>query len=689
MSAFSKRKDVYEKEKGMRSGKRLLSLLLCCMLIGNVLPVNAKENVEGSNITNETTNIEEDQTLNNEEQISEEIEIKDGNDPEVTKEKEKEASDNNGADEELETEETIQENTKVTGESWLWPVKECTTISSGYGYRTHPTSGKWKLHSGIDIPAQAGTPIRATQSGYLVVKGFNQYRGYWSVIDHQNGTYSDYQHMSSYAISTNQWVNQGDIIGYVGSTGDVTGAHLHFEIRTGAVNQAGNYDSLTPVNTNKDSISYVYDIAPTPSVPDITNQTPIVAVDANGIMSTRFNAVSNVYHYDIVLFSTNNVELAFTNIGTATQGEMQLPRKGVYYVYIYAYGSTGERTISQPAQAIWVGKNINIGEDVITGIKSKNGSYLFTESVDGVLKKGSYSDNEKELNKYLYRIVKLNSNNEYAIYSKLNNKALTVESTGFQNEVGLSFKTYTGSNLQKFVFKDIGSKTNYVIAPVGSSFVLDAGNMETNKMFIYIYTSYENNNQYFSLANLKATPQPVTNLKAVPAGKNKVKLTWTASKNAEGYLVYSQKNGKYGYCTMATKQTMAIDTKALDTEYNFYWVYPYVKDGSGKRIVGKCTKYVYAKGIVPAVTNLKATSLKGSVKLTWTSSPGADGYLIYGKTASGKYGYISMTTKATSYTHKKASKAEYNFYWVYPYHNKNGKRVIGLKCNYVYGKAKR
>lgn len=179
---------------------------------------------------------------------------------EPTEEEKSGAKEDVASEDEQEAEQFEQDNTRVAGENWLWPVKGCTTISSGYGYRTHPISGEWDLHKGIDIPAQIGTPIRATQSGYLVVKGYNQYRGNWSVIDHQNGTYSDYQHMSSYAISSNQWVNQGDIIGYVGSSGDVTGAHLHFEIRTGAVNQAGNYDSLTPVNTNKDSINYVYEI---------------------------------------------------------------------------------------------------------------------------------------------------------------------------------------------------------------------------------------------------------------------------------------------------------------------------------------------------------------------------------------------------------------------------------------------
>ena len=183
-------------------------------------------------------------------------------------------------------------------------------------------------------------------------------------------------------------------------------------------------------------------------------------------------------------------------------------------------------------------------------------------------------------------------------------------------------------------------------------------------------------------------PAAVDSFKAAAAGKNKVKLTWNASERAEGYIIYAQKNKKYAYCGMTSK-TSYVDTKALDTDYNFYWVYPYVTGTDGKRVVGKSPSYVYAKGVCVSVTNLKAANQKGSVKLTWTKSVGADGYLIYGKTSSGKYGYIGMKSK-TSYVDKKASKTEWNFYWVFPYHmDANGKRAVGQKSTkYVYGKAK-
>ena len=77
------------------------------------------------------------------------------------------------------------------------------------------------------------------------------------------------------------------------------------------------------------------------------------------------------------------------------------------------------------------------------------------------------------------------------------------------------------------------------------------------------------------------------------------------------------------------------------------------------------------------------------MQLTWSASYGAEGYLIYGKTATGTYGYKGMTTRGYTFTDKKASTKEFNFYWVYPYHkDKDGKMIVGGTPKYVYGKAK-
>jgi len=181
----------------------------------------------------------------------------------------------------------------------------------------------------------------------------------------------------------------------------------------------------------------------------------------------------------------------------------------------------------------------------------------------------------------------------------------------------------------------------------------------------------------------------VTTLKAESAGKNKVKLTWGAAEGAEGYLIYAKKGKTYAYVGMTTKGTTYTDTKALDSDYNFYWVYPYIKGESGNMLVGTCSKYAYAKGVTLAVTNLKANGTTGKVTLTWTASQGADGYLIYGIRPGQSYGYIGMTTTGTKFVDTKASKADWTFYWVFPYHkDAEGKMIVGGTAPYVYSKAR-
>lgn len=182
----------------------------------------------------------------------------------------------------------------------------------------------------------------------------------------------------------------------------------------------------------------------------------------------------------------------------------------------------------------------------------------------------------------------------------------------------------------------------------------------------------------------------VENLKA-SSSVGKVKLTWSEVKDAEGYLIYGIRGGgnKYGYIGMTSK-TSFVNVKALTSDYNYYWVFAYCKDENGKMYPGLTAHYVYGKAQkCAAVTDLKASSVKGGVKLTWTKSAGAEGYLVYGIHPGEKYGYIGMTTKGTTFTDKKASSTDWNFYWVFPYHtDSNGNKVVGGTPKYVYGKAK-
>jgi murein DD-endopeptidase MepM/ murein hydrolase activator NlpD len=104
-------------------------------------------------------------------------------------------------------------------------------ITSGFGYRTDPITGQQAFHSGVDFGASCGTPIKAAGTGVVLSAGYNGGYGNATVINHGGGLGTLYGHQSAFAVSAGQRVEQGQVIGYVGSTGKSTGCHLHFEVR--------------------------------------------------------------------------------------------------------------------------------------------------------------------------------------------------------------------------------------------------------------------------------------------------------------------------------------------------------------------------------------------------------------------------------------------------------------------------
>jgi len=105
-------------------------------------------------------------------------------------------------------------------------------ISSNFGMRKHPISGFNKMHKGVDFAAPTGTPIYAGGNGIIEFVGKNGGYGKYIRIRHNNGYKTAYAHLSNYkkGISKGVRVNQGEVIGYVGNTGNSTGPHLHYEI---------------------------------------------------------------------------------------------------------------------------------------------------------------------------------------------------------------------------------------------------------------------------------------------------------------------------------------------------------------------------------------------------------------------------------------------------------------------------
>ena len=120
--------------------------------------------------------------------------------------------------------------TVYTGGAMLWPTPSCKIITSYYGWRLHPVLGYEKLHTGMDIGAGYNANIIAAASGTVITATYNSAYGNYVVIDHGGGVCTLYAHQSSMAVSVGQYVNAGQVIGYVGSTGYSTGPHLHFEV---------------------------------------------------------------------------------------------------------------------------------------------------------------------------------------------------------------------------------------------------------------------------------------------------------------------------------------------------------------------------------------------------------------------------------------------------------------------------
>ena len=124
---------------------------------------------------------------------------------------------------------------KALKKAFLKSTVEFSRISSGFAMRVHPISGQWKAHKGIDFPAPTGTPIRASGDGVIDFAGTQNGYGNFVMIKHWANYTTAYAHMSRFApgIKKGSKVSQGDVIGYVGTTGWSTGAHLHYEFRVG------------------------------------------------------------------------------------------------------------------------------------------------------------------------------------------------------------------------------------------------------------------------------------------------------------------------------------------------------------------------------------------------------------------------------------------------------------------------
>ena len=140
--------------------------------------------------------------------------------------------------EQLRRQEAAARQRSVTGTGrYIWPVPSSSNVTSTFGTRMHPVHKVMRQHNGIDIGARHGANVIAADKGTVVTSTYNSSYGHYIVISHGSGATTLYAHLSSRRVSEGQAVEQGQVIGLIGSTGVSTGPHLHFEISVNGVRQ--------------------------------------------------------------------------------------------------------------------------------------------------------------------------------------------------------------------------------------------------------------------------------------------------------------------------------------------------------------------------------------------------------------------------------------------------------------------
>ena len=115
------------------------------------------------------------------------------------------------------------------GDKFMWPVSG--PIGSPFGMRVDPVLHAYRMHTGIDIPAPRGTPVKAADGGQVIQTSYDSGYGNHILVYHGGGMATWYAHLQGFNCSVGQMVTRGQVIGFVGSTGLATGPHLHFEVR--------------------------------------------------------------------------------------------------------------------------------------------------------------------------------------------------------------------------------------------------------------------------------------------------------------------------------------------------------------------------------------------------------------------------------------------------------------------------
>lgn len=120
------------------------------------------------------------------------------------------------------------QNTSLATTPTIWPT--VGWVSSSFGPRIDPFTGRNAMHTGLDIATNLNNPVVATANGVVVQVGFDKYKGNFVIISHGNGFSTEYWHLQKFVVKSGQKVERGQLVGYVGKTGKALGPHLHYEV---------------------------------------------------------------------------------------------------------------------------------------------------------------------------------------------------------------------------------------------------------------------------------------------------------------------------------------------------------------------------------------------------------------------------------------------------------------------------
>lgn len=166
-------------------------------------------------------------------------------------------------------------DTQYIGGELAWPIPGYTRITSKYGMRTHPITGVYKLHTGVDVSAPMGANFVAANDGIVVKAGYNGAYGNMVIIDHGGGVSTLYAHGSEIKVKVGDIVKRGQtVVLKVGSTGYSTGPHAHFEVRlNGVVTDPIPYitKGIVPTTQNQNTTNETSNIATNQTTQNTTN----------------------------------------------------------------------------------------------------------------------------------------------------------------------------------------------------------------------------------------------------------------------------------------------------------------------------------------------------------------------------------------------------------------------------------